>query len=47
MARASAGPALDAFEIAQLIDLFVAHQLLIAGRKGTESSHNSSTRALG
>ena len=41
------GPHSEAFEIAQLIDLFVAHQLLIAGRKGTESGHNRSARALG
>ena len=37
-----AGPASEAFEIAQLIDLFVADQALIAGRKGTESSYNRS-----
>ena len=35
-----AGPASDALEIAQLIDFFVAHQVLIVGRKGAESSHN-------
>ena len=40
------GPHSEAFEIAPLIDLFVAHQLLIAGCKGTESGHNRSTKAL-
>ena len=42
-----AGPASDAFEIARLVDLFVAHQVLITGCQGTESGHNRSTRALG
>ena len=41
------GPHSEAFEIAPLIDLFLAHQLLISGRNGTESGHNHSTRALG
>lgn len=41
------GPHSEAFEIAPLIDLFLSHQLLIAGRNGTESGHNRSTRALG
>ena len=42
-----ARPAFKCLRDRATIDLFVAHELLIAGRKGTESGHSRSVRRLG